>query len=200
MQLRLSGIAKRFGSQEALREISLTIDDLHALAIIGPSGGGKTTLLRVIAGLVTPDRGEVEIDGQKLAFDEESLLRHRRSIGTVFQAFNLFPHLTALENITLPLERVHGLSAAEAREEATRILERFHLASHARKMPAQLSGGQQQRVAIARAIAARPALVLADEPTANLDSKTGREILELMADLGSARRLGRPRHGALHPQ
>ena len=115
MQLRLSGIAKRFGSQEALREISLTIDDLHALAIIGPSGGGKTTLLRVIAGLVTPDRGEVEIDGQKLAFDEESLLRHRRSIGTVFQAFNLFPHLTALENITLPLERVHGLSAAEFR-------------------------------------------------------------------------------------
>lgn len=188
MQLRLSGVVKRFGSQEALREISLAIDDLHALAIIGPSGGGKTTLLRLIAGLEKPDRGEVEIDGEPLAFDEESLLRHRRSIGTVFQAFNLFPHLTALENITLPLERVHGFGRVEARDEAARMLERFQLASHAGKMPAQLSGGQQQRVAIARAIAIKPRFLLLDEPTSALDPEMTAEVLEIIEEL---RREGR---------
>jgi polar amino acid transport system ATP-binding protein len=183
MQLELAGIEKRFGSQLALRGITLALAQVHALVIIGPSGGGKTTLLRLIAGLTAPDRGELTINGERLGFDEESLLRHRRSVGTVFQAFNLFPHLTALANITLPLVRVHGHSAEEARQLAMAILDRFQLGRHALKKPAQLSGGQQQRVAIARAIAIKPRFLLFDEPTSALDPEMTAEVLEIIAEL-----------------
>jgi len=185
MQLRLAGITKRFGSQTALDDISLELPEFKALAVIGPSGGGKTTLLRVIGGLMAPDEGELEIDGERIGFDEESLLAHRRRIGTVFQAYNLFPHLSALENITLPLEKVHGIPPVEARDQAQALLERFQLAPHGRKKPAQLSGGQQQRVAIARAMAIRPRFLLLDEPTSALDPEMTAEVLDIIMELRS---------------
>ncbi len=185
MQLRLAGITKRFGSQTALDDISLELPEFKALAVIGPSGGGKTTLLRVIGGLMVPDRGGLEIDGERVGFDEESLLAHRRRIGTVFQAYNLFPHLSALENITLPLEKVHGIPPVEARDQAQALLERFQLTPHGRKKPAQLSGGQQQRVAIARAMAIRPRFLLLDEPTSALDPEMTAEVLDIIMELRS---------------
>uniref|UniRef100_A0A831UBC0 Amino acid ABC transporter ATP-binding protein n=1 Tax=Geobacter metallireducens TaxID=28232 RepID=A0A831UBC0_GEOME len=185
MRLRLAGITKRFGSQTALDDITLELPEFKALAVIGPSGGGKTTLLRVIGGLMAPDGGELEIDGERVGFDEESLLAHRRRIGTVFQAYNLFPHLSALENITLPLEKVHNIPPAEARDQAQALLERFQLSPHGEKKPAQLSGGQQQRVAIARAMAIRPRFLLLDEPTSALDPEMTAEVLDIIMELRS---------------
>jgi len=183
MRLDLCGLEKWYGSQAALRGITETIADFQALAIIGPSGGGKTTLLRLIAGLEIPDRGTLTIDGEQLFFSREALLRHRRGIGMVFQAFNLFPHLTALANITLPLEKVHGYSPVEAREHAMELLERFQLSPHAARKPAELSGGQQQRVAIVRAIAIKPRFLLLDEPTSALDPEMTAEVLEVIEEL-----------------
>jgi polar amino acid transport system ATP-binding protein len=183
MRLELVGISRRFGLQTALDNVHLVLPEFRVLALIGPSGGGKSTLLRIIAGLDTPDEGEVVIGGEKLVFDEEWLCRWRQSIGTVFQSFNLFPHLTALENIMLPLEKVHGYPLERAREDAEAILARFRLADHANKKPAHLSGGQQQRVAIARAVAIRPSFLLFDEPTSALDPEMTSEVLDLIAEL-----------------
>jgi len=183
MRLDLCGLEKWFGGQAALQGIHESIVDFKALAIIGPSGGGKTTLLRLIAGLEIPDQGSLAIDGEQLAFGREALMRHRQGIGMVFQAFNLFPHLTALENITLPLEKVHGYTAAAAREHAMNLLQRFQLLSHASKKPAELSGGQQQRVAIVRAIAIKPRFLLFDEPTSALDPEMTAEVLEIIEEL-----------------
>ncbi|MBI5656654.1 MAG: amino acid ABC transporter ATP-binding protein [Geobacter sp.] len=183
MRIEFSGIAKRFGDHQALKETTLALPDVHAMAIIGPSGGGKTTLLRLIAGLEIPDRGELFIDGERLESGQAALLRHRRSIGTVFQSFNLFPHLSALENIVLPLEKVHGYGRPAARDHAMALLERFQLAPHAGKRPAELSGGQQQRVAIVRAIAIRPRFLLLDEPTSALDPEMTAEVLDVIGEL-----------------
>ena len=183
MRLDLCGLEKWFGRQAALQGISQEIADFQALAIIGPSGGGKTTLLRLIAGLDIPDRGTLAIDGQQLDFSPDALMNHRQRIGMVFQAYNLFPHLTALDNITLPLEKVHGYSALAAREQAMALLERFQLAPHAGKKPAELSGGQQQRVAIVRAIAIKPRFLLFDEPTSALDPEMTAEVLEIIEEL-----------------
>ena len=183
MQLSLTNLTKSFGGRPVLDNISVDLPDIHALVVIGPSGGGKTTLLRTIAGLVKPDAGKVLIDGELLNFDEASLLKHRRSIGTVFQAFNLFPHLTALENIILPLEQAHGYEHSQAIETALAILKRFQLTLHADKKPAQLSGGQQQRVAIARAIAIKPRFLLFDEPTSALDPEMTSEVLDIIGEL-----------------
>src|SRR4051812_41473804 len=107
MRLRVDHLSKSFGGSAVLDNLSLHLEKVHTLVLVGPSGGGKSTLLRIIAGLEFPDSGKVEIDGDRVVFEEPALLRHRRTIGTVFQAFNLFPHLTALQNITLPLEKVH---------------------------------------------------------------------------------------------
>ena len=183
MRLDLTGLEKWFGSQAAVRGITQSISDFQALAIIGPSGGGKTTLLRLIAGLEVPDRGTIAIDGEQLVFSRDALMRHRQRIGMVFQAYNLFPHLSALDNITLPLEKVHGYSPAAAREHAMSLLERFQLLLHAAKKPAELSGGQQQRVAIVRAIAIRPRFLLFDEPTSALDPEMTAEVLEVIEEL-----------------
>ena len=161
----------------------MVLEKVHTLVLIGPSGGGKSTLLRIIAGLEYPDQGEVEIDGEAVVFEEKFLLRHRRTIGTVFQAFNLFPHLTALENIALPLDKVHGYSSAESEEIARHHLRRFKLENHAGKKPAALSGGQRQRVAIARAIAIKPRLLLFDEPTSALDPEMTAEVLGVIEEL-----------------
>ena len=151
--LNLESVSKAFDIRPLLDAVSLGINEGERIGIVGRNGGGKSTLLRIIAGLEIPDSGGVEINGDRLQFQEASLLEHRRGIGTVFQAYNLFPHLTALKNITLPLEKVHGQSAAAARETAMQILKRLRLESHANKRPAELSGGQRQRIAIARAIA-----------------------------------------------
>ncbi len=183
MHLNLSHLTKSYARRRVLDDISIDLPDVHALVVIGPSGGGKTTLLRTVAGLERPDTGELRIDGDLLHFDDASLLKHRRSIGTVFQAFNLFPHLTALENILLPLEQAHGYSHEHAVETAQGILKRFQLTGHADKKPAQLSGGQQQRVAIARAIAIKPRFLLFDEPTSALDPEMTSEVLDIIGEL-----------------
>ena len=183
MKLELHGLSKAFGSHTVLDAIDLVLDDVHCLALIGPSGGGKSTLLRLVAGLEYPSAGAVALNGRQIDYSDDGLLAHRRSIGTVFQAYNLFPHLSALRNITLPLEKVHGRSRDEARELAEATLKRFRLLDHAHKRPAELSGGQRQRVAIARAIAIKPQVILLDEPTSALDPEMTAEVLELIEEL-----------------
>lgn len=183
MKLALNQVRKRFGQQLVLDDVSLSLEKVHTLALVGPSGGGKSTLLRIIGGLEYPDSGSVEINGERVNFQEEALLAHRRSIGTVFQSFNLFPHLTALQNITLPLEKVHGRPVTEAEAIARQLLERFRLGDHADKRPAELSGGQRQRVALARAISIKPKLLLFDEPTSALDPEMTSEVLDAIREL-----------------
>jgi polar amino acid transport system ATP-binding protein len=183
MRLKATNLSKSFGSQIVLQNINLDLDQVHSLALIGPSGGGKSTLLRIIAGLETPDSGTLFLNDREIIYREKELMAHRRTVGTVFQAFNLFPHLTALQNITLPLEKVHQCSPVEAHQVAEVILERFGLSEHGHKPPAQLSGGQRQRVAIARAISIKPKLLLFDEPTSALDPEMTAEVLEVIEEL-----------------
>lgn len=165
-----------------LDSIDFTIAAGASLAIIGASGSGKSTLLGILAGLDTPSRGEVELDGQQLScLDEEGRARVRAaSVGFVFQSFQLLPGLSALENVMLPLE-LHGVDQAEAK--ASRFLKRVGLEHRMQHYPKQLSGGEQQRVAIARAFASEPRVLFADEPTGNLDSKTGAKVIELLFEL-----------------
>ena len=183
MHLSLEALNKSFGTNRVIDNVTVDFGELRSLALIGPSGGGKSTLLRIIAGLETPDSGGFALDGQRVGADEESLRVHRQHLGVVFQAYNLFPHLTALANITLPLEKVHGLTPAAAEEIARETLRRFALADHAHKRPAELSGGQKQRVAIARAIATKPRLLLFDEPTSALDPEMTAEVLDVIEEL-----------------
>ena len=183
MKLSLQHVVKRFGTHTVIDDVSLELDGVHCLALIGPSGGGKSTLLRIVAGLEYPTSGTVVLNDKPIEYNDQALLRHRRSIGTVFQAFNLFPHMTALKNITLPLEKVHGRTKEEARDLAEGTLRRFQLLDHSHKKPAELSGGQRQRVAIARAIAIKPQVVLLDEPTSALDPEMTAEVLELIEEL-----------------
>jgi polar amino acid transport system ATP-binding protein len=183
MRLKVAGVSKSFGGQAVLRQVDLELEKVRTLALIGPSGGGKSTLLRIIAGLERPDQGQLYLNEKEIIYRERDLMAHRRSIGTVFQAYNLFPHLTALQNIMLPLQKVHHYSAAEAQTLAREILERFQLSEHAHKPPAQLSGGQRQRVAIARAVSIKPRLLLFDEPTSALDPEMTAEVLQLIEEL-----------------
>ena len=190
MRLKASSITKSYGSgverRTVLNDLNLEVTFPHVLALLGPSGGGKSTLLRVIAGLERPESGSVSIDGAPVPLGamEEAVLRdYRRSLGVVFQAYNLFPHMTALQNVELPLTAVHGVEAPAAKERAREVMERLGLADHAGKMPAQLSGGQRQRVAIARALVAKPRFLLFDEPTSALDPEMTVEVLELIAEL-----------------
>jgi polar amino acid transport system ATP-binding protein len=183
MKLKAIDLCKSFGEQVVLRNVNLELADVRTLALIGPSGGGKSTLLRIVAGLEIPDSGSLAMNDHEVVYREKELLEHRRTVGTVFQAFNLFPHLTALQNITLPLVKVHGYPLREAREIADKILERFGLSEHGHKPPAQLSGGQRQRVAIARAISIKPKLLLFDEPTSALDPEMTAEVLEVIEEL-----------------
>lgn len=185
MRISCKGLRKAFGAHVALEDISFSVDLEHTLALVGPSGGGKSTLLRILAGLEIPDAGSVQFGEEAMTFQESWLRRHRLRAGIVFQNYNLFPHLSALENVLLPLERVHRLP--DARERAQEALERFHLAPHATKKPFELSGGQRQRVAIARALAAEPSLLFMDEPTAALDPQMTAEVLDVIALLRDAR-------------
>ena len=183
MKLDIHNVNRSFEARKALCGASLSLEDVRSLVLIGPSGGGKSTLLRIIAGLETPDSGTVAINGKSVAFDERSLLLHRRNIGVVFQAFNLFPHLTALENLLLPLTVAHGQTKAQAQDAALQILSRFGLEGHANQKPASLSGGQKQRIAIARALVTKPQLLLLDEPTSALDPEMTHEVLEMIKEL-----------------
>ena len=185
MKLHVDNVCKTFAGHRVLDGISMHFEAVQTLALIGPSGGGKSTFLRILAGLEYPDgpASRVVIDDQPVVYREAELAKHRRTIGTVFQAYNLFPHLTALENVTLPLEKVHGYRRAEAREIAGQALKRFRLDAHSHKKPAELSGGQRQRVAIARAIAIKPRLLFFDEPTSALDPEMTGGVLEIIEEL-----------------
>lgn len=183
MEILLENIRKSYGGVPVVEIPRWQVEFSHCLALIGPSGGGKSTLLRLLGGLETPEDGTLRIDGLQVPRDGGELLAYRRSIGTVFQAFNLFPHLTALENVMLPLTQVHRHPVAAARQEAREWLARFALADHENKRPAALSGGQRQRVAIARAVACRPRFLLFDEPTSALDPEMTAEVLGLLDEL-----------------
>lgn len=184
MRLEIDNLSRTYGTQRALDGLSLALpEDIRCLALIGPSGGGKSTLLRHIGGLEVPETGHIRVDGEELPRDEEGLREYRKRNGFLFQSYNLFPHLTALENITLPLIHVHQHTPHLALDIASKQLERFGLAAHGGKHPAQLSGGQQQRVALIRAIAANPGILFLDEPTAALDPEMTVEVLELIREL-----------------
>ncbi len=184
MKITGSQLVKKYGERSILKGVTFEAEFDHALVLVGPSGGGKSTLLRMLAGLIAPDAGQLAVNGRELIFSEEALAGYRRKIGIVFQAANLFPHLTAYENVLLPLEKVHGF--ADAKERALEALERFRLGEHAGKHPAQLSGGERQRVAIARAIAIEPEFVIMDEPTSALDPEMTGEVLDMIAELRDA--------------
>jgi len=166
-----------------LKNINIELDNFSSLAVIGPSGGGKSTLLRVIAGLQKPTSGEIHVNGEKINFNEKALKEHRKTIGVVFQSYNLFPHLTALENIVLPLTEVHKFSKDTATKTALNLLERFQLTEHSHKRPIQLSGGQQQRVAVARALSIQARFLLFDEPTSALGPELTSEVLNMIKEL-----------------
>jgi polar amino acid transport system ATP-binding protein len=183
MKLEIHQLTKNFGHHRALTIDQLSIPDCSTLVIIGPSGGGKSTLLRLIAGLIYPNSGSISINDQEINFDEKKLREYRKSLGIVFQSYNLFPHLTALENIVLPLQYVQGLSKEKATELSMDLLKRFQLDKHAHKKPFALSGGQVQRVALIRAVAIQPKLLLLDEPTSALDPLMTAEVLELILEL-----------------
>jgi putative ABC transport system ATP-binding protein len=169
-----------------LHSLDLTIPDGQFITVIGPSGSGKSTLLGLIAGLDEPTAGEIRIDGQSITNMSEDALAELRGakIGFIFQAFHLMPSLTALENILVPME-IAG--ASDARERAQHLLEDVDLVARAHHYPSQLSGGEQQRVAIARAFANNPSILLADEPTGNLDSRNGHHVFELMVEMNRKR-------------
>ncbi|MGF1450861.1 MAG: amino acid ABC transporter ATP-binding protein [Opitutales bacterium] len=185
MDLELRQLSKCFGDHVVLDRLDLNLAGAHCVALIGPSGGGKTTLLRLIAGLEYPSGGQIVLNGEPIDYRDQPLLAHRRRVGTVFQAFNLFPHLSAMDNVMLPLTRVHRLAEAEARERAEGLLARFGLEDHRHKKPAALSGGQRQRVAIVRALAVEPRVLLFDEPTSALDPEMTAEVLDAIAELRS---------------
>ncbi len=186
MKLEVSALTKCYAATRAADCLSLSVAAARVLVLIGPSGGGKSTLLRLLGGLETADTGHIRINGHPLAADEAGLRAYRRRNGFLFQQFNLFPHLTARRNISLPLEKVHGHPPVRALEIASCSLARFGLADHADKLPAQLSGGQQQRVGIARAVAHQPEILFLDEPTSALDPEMTAEVLELIQELAEA--------------
>lgn len=184
MSIETHGLTKQYDSTVALRDVSVSVgNDVQVLALIGPSGGGKSTFLRLIGGLERPGSGSVSVDGKTLPDGERALLEWRKRNGFLFQSFNLFPHLTAEENVILPLVEVHEISREEATAGAREVLSRFGLGDHFTKQPGQLSGGQQQRVALARAIAHRPRWLLLDEPTSALDPEMKAEVLDLIDEL-----------------
>ncbi len=186
--IKLDSVCKtyRMGGEDvnALKEVSLEVDRKEFVSVMGPSGSGKSTLLQMMGALDKPTSGEISIDGVPLSkLSEPDLARTRGSkIGFVFQVFNLYPTLTALENVELPMI-IMEKSKEEVRERAHRLLHRVGLENREHHLPSQLSGGQRQRVAIARALSNDPSFILADEPTGNLDSKSGREIMDMFTEL-----------------
>jgi polar amino acid transport system ATP-binding protein len=181
--VRLEGVHKRFGELEVLRGVDLQAQPREVICILGPSGSGKSTMLRCVNRLIDPDAGRVFVEGVDITDPHVDIDRVRQHVGMVFQQFNLFPHLTALGNVSLALRKVLRVGDKEAERRATEQLERVGLGSKAESYPAQLSGGQQQRVAIARALAMKPTLMLFDEVTSALDPELVHEVLDVMKDL-----------------
>lgn len=181
--LELRGVGKSFAGVPALRDIQLTVGASELVALIGPSGSGKSTLLRCCNRLTEPDCGKVFFEGQEVPAGGPGLARIRRRMGMVFQAFDLYPHLSALGNAALAPRRAAGLGQAEAKEVAREALGRVGLGDRERAMPRELSGGQQQRVAIARALALRPRILLLDEPTSALDPELVGSVLRVIRSL-----------------
>jgi len=179
----IKDLYKHFGDVKALNGVSLTVERGKVVVVIGPSGSGKSTMLRCINFLETPSKGEIWIEGVKMTGSGKQLNEIRAEIGMVFQLFNLFPHLTALENITLAQKVVRNRSKDEASEIALKQLARVGIPDKADAYPDKLSGGQQQRVAIARALAMNPKIMLFDEPTSALDPEMIKEVLDVMLDL-----------------
>ena len=174
---------KHFGSVRAVNGVSLTVPKGKVIVVIGPSGSGKSTMLRCINHLEAPTSGEIWIDGIKMGHNEKELNETRAEVGMVFQQFNLFPHLSALENVTIAQKVVRGRSKEEAKEIAMKQLKRVGIPEKADVYPNNLSGGQQQRVAIARSLAMNPKIMLFDEPTSALDPEMIKEVLDVMLDL-----------------
>jgi polar amino acid transport system ATP-binding protein len=181
--LEFDGVDKYFGETHVLKDVSLDVEDGEVCVVVGPSGSGKSTLLRCANRLEEIQGGEIRLDGQSISDPKADINRLRQRIGMVFQSFNLFPHKTALENVTLAPEKVRGVSETEADETARELLDRVGLADQADSYPNQLSGGQQQRVAIARALAMDPKVMLFDEVTSALDPELVGEVLEVMRTL-----------------
>ncbi len=179
----VEGVCKRFGAAQVVRDVTARFFEGEVAVIVGASGSGKSTFLRTLNRLEKHDSGRIVIDGIELNDDVKNLDAIRREVGMVFQQFNLFPHLTALENVALAPRRVRRTPRAEANRAALELLTRVGLAEHAHKHPFQLSGGQQQRVAIARSLAMQPKMMLFDEPTSALDPEMINEVLDVMKDL-----------------
>ena len=181
--VEMIGVHKWFGEFHVLRDVNLRVMRGERMVICGPSGSGKSTLIRCINRLEEHQRGRIVVNGTELTANLRHIERVRADVGMVFQQFNLFPHLTVLENCTVALRWVRGMPSARADEIAMHFLERVRIPEQARKYPAQLSGGQQQRVAIARALCMSPKIMLFDEPTSALDPEMIKEVLDVMVEL-----------------
>ncbi|MDC0610402.1 amino acid ABC transporter ATP-binding protein [Vibrio sp.] len=181
--ISISNLHKAYGNVPVLKDCSLDIKDGEVVVICGPSGSGKSTLIKCINALEPFQRGEIDVDGVLLSDKNTHLPSLRQQVGMVFQSFELFPHLTVMENLIIPQTRILKRSKEEAEKKALQLLERVGLALHSHKYPIQLSGGQQQRVAIARALAMDPKAMLFDEPTSALDPEMVSEVLNVMAEL-----------------
>src|ERR1700753_2149962 len=182
----LDKVNKWYGAMHVLRDVSLTVTEKERVVVCGPSGSGKSTMIRCINRLETHQEGQIVVDGTRLTDDLRALDTIRREVGMVFQSFNLFPHLTILENCTLAPIWVRKMPKAEAEELAMSYLERVKIPEQAKKYPGQLSGGQQQRVAIARSLCMNPKVMLFDEPTSALDPEMIKEVLDVMVELAQS--------------
>lgn len=181
--VEIANVQKHYGEFQALKDIDLTVNRGEVVVVIGPSGSGKSTLCRAINRLETITSGTISIDGKELPKEGKELAALRADVGMVFQSFNLFAHLTILDNVTLGPMKVKGMKKADAEKLGRQLLDRVGVGQQAAKLPAQLSGGQQQRVAIARALAMQPKVMLFDEPTSALDPEMINEVLDVMVGL-----------------
>jgi general L-amino acid transport system ATP-binding protein len=184
--IELDKVNKWFGTMHVLRDVSMTVAEKERVVVCGPSGSGKSTMIRCINRLEVHQSGRIVVDGTELTDDTRALDTVRREVGMVFQSFNLFPHLTILENLTLAPIWVRRTPKAEAEEQAMAYLRRVKIPEQAHKYPGQLSGGQQQRVAIARALCMKPRVMLFDEPTSALDPEMIKEVLDVMIELADS--------------
>lgn len=183
MDIEIKNLNKTFNSFHAIKNLNLSLKNINSLGIIGPSGGGKSTLLRILTGLLPFDSGEIYINNFKVDFNDKSILDYRKNIGVVFQSYNLFPHLTALQNIVLPLNKVHKVPIELCIDKANYYLKKFNLFEHKDKYPRNLSGGQMQRISIIRTLCLESKIIFLDEPTSALDPSFTREILNTILSL-----------------
>ena len=183
-KIELKHIDKFYGKNHVLKDLNLTIEDGDFMTLLGPSGCGKTTTLRVVSGLEKPQNGFIYMDGKEIVNAAEAYYAppSQRNLNLVFQSYALWPHMTVFENVSFGL-KIKKIPSAEIEKMVASALERMQIGQYAKRYPTELSGGQQQRVAIARAVVANPKLILADEPTGNLDSKNGQEVMELLSEL-----------------